>query len=185
MNRIAICTKCGLISDTDVYSAPKKKCWQCSSVGTFVLLDMSYEEVEEKYKPELLPKCKKMALEKYGNENIYLYSWLRDMTDEKIRENYFYGKLDRNVDPYEVNKRIEDTKYRYTEAYNEEYRRNKTAVRALKNNMFYKYECPSCGSNNISMKPTIKGFLQIYFHRAGYNGFNKKYICNDCGKRFS
>lgn len=152
--------------------AENNRCHICESIGKFVIInDTTRKEIKEKYHDEIVEKCKERCLKEYGDES-YPLSWEVDMENEKIREEYFYGKHDYELDIHKQAKRI----YRESPLYWQK-KEEEEKEKALKKESAPK--CPVCGSTYIS---TINRGYSLF---SGFVGSGSpRNVCQKCGHKW-
>lgn len=177
MNRIAICRKCGAVTDEGV-AKKYGKCLWCDAISDFALIDVTREELKEKYYPEFEKICKERG--------EYLLNRGSDMLDEQIRKDYFYGKLDQQLNQSLVNKReYESTNEYQNKLYHESKERLQEILDKQQAQQASMPKCPICGSTDLTK---ISAFSKVagvkLFGLLGTGNLGKTYKCRSCGAKF-
>lgn len=171
MSKIAICKICGEVIDAD-YAKKRGGCYTCESVGKFIFIDdVTREEIEEKYHDEIIKRCKEKCLEEEGHEK-YPLGWEVDMVNEIIREEYFYGKNDSELDiNMQAKRRFRETPLYWQIKEEKEQRESQKKESGPK--------CPRCGSTYIS---TINRGYSLF---SGFLGSGSpRNVCQKCGHKW-
>ena len=170
MGRIAICKACGKIIDED-YVEGRNKCLGCDTVGKFVIINDTRGSMEERYHDEIVKRCKEKCLEEEGHEK-YPLGWEVDMLNEIIREEYFYGKHDYELDiNMQAKRRFRETPLYWQIKEEKEQRESQKKESAPK--------CPVCGSTYIS---TVNRGYSLF---SGFVGSGSpRNVCQKCGHKW-
>lgn len=166
MRRIAICKICGEVTDEQT-----NRCYICGAVGKFVTINATRDSMKERYHDEIIKRCKEKCLEEEGHEN-YPLSWKVDMVDEIIREEYFYGKHDYELDiNMQAKRRFRETPLYWQIKEEKEQRESQKKESAPK--------CPVCGSTYIS---TVNRGYSLF---SGFVGSGSpRNVCQKCGHKW-
>lgn len=109
--------------------------------------------------------------------------------NEYLREKYFYGKLDSNVDKESAAERRKKELYEETPEYMEEHNRSVRIQYQQRHNINTNSsnvpKCPSCGSANLTKLSAVGKVAKIkLFGIFGAGSLGKTYKCNNCGIKF-
>lgn len=144
------------------------KCLTCETgifIGTGIDYSTAHAEVLEEY------------LKKHNDE----YPNLNEI-DEMLREKYFYGKLDKNVDSFAVDKREYSES---PEGIEEQNKQTLKWMRSQQNGNVGVPKCPICGSTNLNKITATRKILKVgLFGRLGTGDLGKTYQCCKCGAKF-
>lgn len=167
MKELLFCNNCGKVRISSVGKIGDK-CLTCET-GTFIGTGIDYSiadaEVTEEYK-------------KAHNGD---YPSLK-VTDEMLREEYFYGKLDKDVDCFAVDKREYSESPEGIEEQNQQTRK---WMRSQQNSNVGVPKCPICGSTNLNKITATRKILKVgLFGRLGTGDLGKTYQCGQCGAKF-
>lgn len=164
MDELLFCNKCGKVRMSSVNKIGDK-CLTCEN-GTFIGTGINYSianaEITEEYKKT-----------HDGDYPSILES------DEMFREKYFYGKLDKDVDCFAVDKR----KYWESPEGVEEQNRITDQWYAKQNAQKFTTgpKCPTCGSTNIRKISTGERMVSVGILGLFSKKINKSFKCNSCG----
>ncbi|MDC7290186.1 hypothetical protein NXH76_20540 [Blautia schinkii] len=165
--RVVICPKCGMVSTEDMF-LEGAKCYDCNE-GIPIPIDLTWDEMYAKYYSEVEEKTGRYPTD--GEVN------------EAIRKDYFYGKMDQDLD----SKCLEIRKYKDTPEYIAECRDAANAAYYARQNgtSCSGPKCPSCGSTNLTRLSAVGKVARVgLFGRLGTGNLGKTYKCNNCGVKF-
>lgn len=163
MDELLFCNNCGKVRMSSVNKIGDK-CLTCETgtfIGTGIDYDMVYAEVIEEYK-------------KAHNGD---YPSLK-ITDEMLREKYFYGKLDGSSNSAAVGKREYSESPEGIEEQNQQTRK---WMRSQQNSNVGVPKCPTCGSTNIRKISTGERMVSVGMLGLFSKKINKSFKCNSCG----
>ena len=167
MDELLFCNKCGKVRMSSVNKIGDQ-CLTCET-GTFIGTGINYSvadaEVTKEYK------------EAHNGD----YPSIKE-SDEMLREKYFYGKLDKDVDCFAVDKR----EYRESpEGVEEQNQQTRKWMRSQQNGNVGVPKCPICGSTNLNKITATRKILKVgLFGRLGTGDLGKTYQCGQCGAKF-
>lgn len=181
MNRITFCTNCGQVTDEDDVMHRDQECWGCGAKNKFVAINLTYEQAQQEYEEEIDKICKERSMKERG-KSYYPLSWKVDMLNEKLREEYFYGKLDQSASA----SAIHDREYRSTDEYqNKRYQESKEYQRKQAEKEASTPKCPVCGSKDLKRITVVGKVAKVkMFGLLGAGDLGKTYKCNNCGMKF-
>ncbi len=109
--------------------------------------------------------------------------------NEYLREKYFYGKLDNNVDKESATERRKDELYRESPEYMEKRSHEDAIEYQQRHNINTSSsnvpKCPACGSANLTKLSAVGKVAKIkLFGIFGAGSLGKTYKCNNCGIKF-
>jgi len=167
MEELLFCNKCGNNCGSDMKKVGDK-CWTCSE-GQFISSGIDYglaiAEVTEEYK-------------KAHNGH---YPSIK-VSDEMLREKYFYGKLDGSSNSAAVGKREYSESPEGIEEQNQQTRK---WMRSQQNGNVGVPKCPICGSTNLKKITGTRKAMKIgLFGLFGAGDLGKTYQCGQCGAKF-
>ena len=164
MDELLFCNKCGKVRMSSVNKIGDQ-CLTCetgTSIGTGINYSVADAEVTKEYK------------EAHNGD----YPSIKE-SDEMLREKYFYGKLDKDVDCFAVDKR----KYWESPEGVEEQNRITDQWYAKRNSQKFGTgpKCPTCGSTNIRKISTGERMVSVGMLGLFSKKINKSFKCNSCG----
>lgn len=163
MDELLFCNKCGKVRMSSVNKIGDK-CLTCENgtfIGTGIDYDMAITGITEKYK--------KAHDGDYPSQKV---------SNEMLREKYFYGKLDKDVDCFAVDKR----EYRESpEGIEEQNQQTRKWMRSQQNSNIGVPKCPTCGSTNIRKISTGERMVSVGILGLFSKKINKSFKCNSCG----
>ena len=140
------------------------KCLTCETgtfIGTGIDYDIADAEVTKEYK------------EAHNGD----YPSLK-VTNEMLREKYFYGKLDGSSNSAAVGKREYSESPEGVEEQNQQTRK---WMRSQQNGNVGVPKCPTCGSSNIRKISTGERMVSVGMLGLFSKKINKSFKCNSCG----
>lgn len=167
MKELLFCNNCGVVSLSSVNKIGDK-CLTCET-GTFIGTGINYSIANA----EITEKYKKAHDGDYPSQKV---------SDEMLREEYFYGKLDKDADCFAVDKR----EYRESpEGIEEQNQQTRKWMRSQQNSNIGVPKCPICGSTNLNKITATRKILKVgLFGRLGTGDLGKTYQCCKCGAKF-
>lgn len=163
MDELLFCNKCGKVRMSSVNKIGDK-CLTCENgtfIGTGIDYDIAITGITEKYK--------KAHDGDYPSQKV---------SDEMLREEYFYGKLDKDVDCFAVDKREYSESPEGIEEQNQQTRK---WMRSQQNSNIGIPKCPTCGSTNIRKISTGERMVSVGILGLFSKKINKSFKCNACG----
>lgn len=168
MKELLFCNNCGVVSLSSVNKIGDK-CLTCET-GTFIGTGINYSIANAE------------ITEEYKKTHDGDYPSISE-SDEMFRKKYFYGKLDKDVDCFAVDKR----KYSESPEGVEEQNRITDQWYAKQNAQKFSNvpKCPICGSTNLKKITATRKILKVgLFGRLGTGDLGKTYQCCKCGAKF-
>ena len=163
MDELLFCNNCGKVSMSSVNKIGDK-CLTCETgtfIGTGIDYDIADAEVTKEYK------------EAHNGD----YPSLK-VTNEMLREKYFYGKLDGSSNSVAVGKREYSESPEGIEEQNQQTRK---WMRSQQNGNVGVPKCPTCGSSNIRKISTGERMVSVGMLGLFSKKINKSFKCNSCG----
>ena len=164
MEELLFCNKCGKTSTSSSYKIGDR-CYTCeigTYIGTGIDWSTAYMELSKEYKKIHDGHCPS-----------HLES------SEILRQKYFYGKLDNEVDYSAVKKR------KYSESPEGIEEQNRITDRWYAKQNAQKFstgpKCPTCGSTNIRKISTGERMVSVGILGLFSKKINKSFKCNSCG----
>lgn len=153
MEELMFCNKCGNRS----FSSPGNICYKCM-MGEYVGTGISYSEAVD------------IVTRKFYKNHHGKIS--QEQLEELLKEEYFYGKLDKKLSKKAIQKRIH---FDSPEGAKE----REESIKRMKNNVPPIAKCPRCGSTSIGT--TSRGYSLF----SGFIGSGSpRNVCQVCGHKW-